>query len=57
MNDAHDPYELEAYSMGEKIHVENAETKSNGRKKSRDSPKYCSHHEDPKGGVGKLHRR
>ena len=32
MNDAQDPYELEADAMGENIQVENVETKSNGRR-------------------------
>ena len=32
MNDAHNPYELEADAMGENIQVENAETKYNGRR-------------------------
>ena len=54
MSDAQDPYEPDIYFMRENIQVENAKTKSNGRKKSRDSPKYCSHHEEPKGGVAKL---
>ena len=31
MDDAQDPYQLEAYSMGENIHVDNAKTESNGR--------------------------
>ena len=31
MNDAHDSYEHEEDVMGEKIHVGNAETESNGR--------------------------
>ena len=31
-NDAHVPYDLETYSMGENIWVENVETKSNGRR-------------------------
>ena len=32
MNDAHDPYEFEVDTMGENIQVENAKTKSNGRR-------------------------
>ena len=32
MNDAQDPYELEMDAMWENIQVENAETKSNGRR-------------------------
>ena len=32
MNDAQDPYEPKTDSMGENIQVENAETKSNGRR-------------------------
>ena len=31
MNDAHDPYEHEEDVMGEKTHVGNVETESNGR--------------------------
>ena len=32
MDYVHDPYEVETDVMGENIHVENAETKSNGRR-------------------------
>ena len=32
MDDAHDSYEVETYEMRENIYVENAETKSNGRR-------------------------
>ena len=32
MNVAQNPYELEANAMGENIQIENAETKSNGRR-------------------------
>ena len=32
MNDAHDPYELKAYAMGENIWVGNTKTESNGRR-------------------------
>ena len=32
MDDAQDPYEVETNAMGENIHIENAETESNGRR-------------------------
>ena len=32
MNDTQDPYEVEIYSMGENIQVDNLETESNGRR-------------------------
>ena len=47
MNDAQDHYEFEEDSMGENVRVQWEE-------KSRDSPRYCRDHEEPKGGVAKL---
>ena len=41
MNDAQDPYEPEIDSMGEKMQVENAETKSNGRR-NQETPPYIA---------------
>ena len=38
MSDAQDPYEPETDAMGENIQVENAETKSNGRRNQETPP-------------------
>ena len=57
MNYAHDPYELEVDAMGENIELEVLKQNPMGEEISGDSPRYCSHHEKPKGGVAKLQRR
>ena len=38
MDDAHDPYDLDKYSIGENIQVENPEIESNGRRNQETPP-------------------
>ena len=42
MNDAHDPYGIEADALGENIRVRNAETKSNGRRYQETAPNIAA---------------
>ena len=53
-DDAQNPYDIKEDVMGENICVENVETQSNGRRFQDTPPRFCSHHEKPKGRDVKL---